>query len=98
MSGIQEILLIVALILGIFFLPRLLPSRKAVQAPPRRRPMPGGMRMAIVVSILWPAASAAYLQPWQGGLFRFLYIALGPLAIGWSLWWIKRGYRESRRS
>lgn len=98
MSGFQEILLLVALVLAIFFLPRVLPARNQ-QATPRRgvRPISGRMRLALVASAVWPAAVAAYIQPWKTDLPLFLYAGLGPVAIGWALWWIRSGYRNSRK-
>lgn len=98
MSGIQEILLLVALIVGLFLLPRLLPARTESQRTARKRPpVSGRMRLALVTSILWPALAAAYLRPWHGGLPAFLYIGVGPVAAGWALWWVLTGFRDARR-
>jgi len=95
-SGIQEILVLVAIILGILFLPRILNrgQRKTAAAPRRDVVLSGKMRLAIAASILWPAAMAAFLQPWKDGLFPFLYMGVGPLAVGWIIFWVLTGFRR----
>lgn len=98
MSGIQEILLLITLIVGLFLLPRLLPTRtEQKRSARRRRPVTGRMRLALVASVLWPALAAAYLRPWQSGLPSFFYFGVGPVATGWALWWVLAGFRDSRR-
>ena len=92
-SGIQEILVLVAIILGILFLPRILnrnPEKKAMPRP--AVVLSGKLRLAIAASILWPAAMAAFMQPWKEGLFPFLYIGLGPVAVGWIVYWVYTGF------
>ena len=64
-SGIQEILVLVIIILGILFLPRIL-NRGQEQRPTVPRPaivVSGKMRLAIAASVLWPAVMAAFMQP-----------------------------------
>ena len=97
-SGIQEILLLVAIILGILFLPRILNrgQGKTVAAPRREVVLSGKMRLAVAASILWPAALAAFLQPWKDDLFPFLYMGLGPVALGWIFFWIFTGFRRKK--
>lgn len=93
-SGIQEILVLVAIILGILFLPRILnrgQEKKAV-APEPAVVLSGKMRLAIAASILWPAAMAAFLQPWKDDLFPFVYIGLGPVILGWIIFWVYTGF------
>ena len=91
-SGIQEILVLVAIILGILFLPRILnrnPEKKATLRP--AVVLTGKTRLAIAASILWPAAMAAFMQPWKNDLFPFLYIGLGPVILGWIIFWVYTG-------
>ena len=93
-SGIQEILVLVAIILGILFLPRILSrgqEKEAVSLKPAVE-LSGKMRMAIAASIIWPAAMAAFMQPWKNDLFQFLYIGLGPVILGWILFWVYAGF------
>jgi predicted Na+-dependent transporter len=94
-SGIQEILVLVAIILGILFLPRILnrgqEGKKAV-APKPVAVMSGKMRLAIAASVLWPLVIAAFMQPWKNDLFSFLYIGFGPVALGWIIFWVYTGF------
>jgi hypothetical protein len=95
-SGIQEILVLVAIILGILFLPRIWnrsQGNRAV-APQPTVVLSGKMRLAIAASILWPAAMAAFIQPWKDDLFPFLYIGLGPVAVIWIIYWVFTGFRR----
>ena len=89
-SGIQEILVLVIIILGIFFLPRILnrgrESRPAMPRPPAV--ISGKMRLALSASVLWPAIMAAFMQPWEKDFFLFLYIGLGPVAFIWMIYWV----------
>ena len=92
-SGIQEILVLVAIILGILFLPRIL-NRGQEKKPAASKPavvLSGKMRMAVAASALWPAAIAALMQPWKNDLFPFLYIGLGPVILGWIIFWVYTG-------
>ena len=92
-SGIQEILVLVAIILGILFLPRIL-NRGQEKKPAASNPalvLSGKMRMAVAASALWPAAIAALMQPWKNDLFPFLYIGLGPVILGWIIFWVYTG-------
>ncbi len=93
-SGIQEILVLVAIILGILFLPRILnrgQENRAV-APKGMVVLSGKIRMAIAASVLWPAVIAAFMQPWKNDLFLFLYIGLGPVLLGWIIFWVYTGF------
>ena len=91
-SGIQEILVLVAIILGILFLPRILNRNREKKATLRPAVvLTGKTRLAIAASILWPAAMAAFMQPWKNDLFPFLYIGLGPVILGWIIFWVYTG-------
>ena len=95
-TGIQEILVLVAIIVGILFLPRIL-NRGQTKAPVETQPqfvLSGKMRLAIGASIVWPAAVAAYMQPWKNDLYTYLYIGLGPVALIWIIFWIYTGFRS----
>jgi hypothetical protein len=93
-SGIQEILVLVAIILGILFLPRIL-NRGQEKKPAASRPavvLSGKIRMAVAASVLWPAAIAAFMQPWKEDLVPYLYIGLGPVILGWVIYWVYTGF------
>ena len=94
LTGIQEILVLVAIIMGILFLPRIL-NRGQEKKPAAFKPavvLSGKMRMAIAASVLWPAAMAAFMQPWKNDPFPFLYIGSGPVALCWIIFWVYTGF------
>ena len=95
-SGIQEILLLVIIILGILFLPRILnrgqESRQAALRPDIV--ISGKMRLAVAASVIWPAVMAAFLQPWKQDLSRYLYLGVGPVALIWIIYWVLTGFRK----
>jgi hypothetical protein len=93
-SGIQEILVLVAIIVGVIFLPRIL-NRGQVQRVAAPKPavvLSGKIRLAIAASVLWTAVIAAYMQPWKNDLFPFLYVGLGPVILGWIIFWVYTGF------
>ena len=99
MSGFMEILLIIALILGIFVLPKRMTRNQdkgMVGLNDRFRPK-GWTRLAIVTSVIWPAVVFFFMQPWNDRWFPFLYIAVGPVALIWAVAWIFSGFLKERR-
>ena len=95
-SGIQEILVLVIIILGILFLPRIL-NRGQEKRPAVSRPVivvSGKMRVAIAASVLWPAVMAAVIQPWEKDLFRYFFLGVGPVAFIWIIYWVLTGFRK----
>jgi hypothetical protein len=97
-TGIQEILVLVAIILVVLFLPRIL-NRGQARKPVESKPafvIPGKMRLAIAASLLWPAAIAAYMQPWKNDLVPFLYLGLGPVVLAWALFWVFTGFQKKK--
>lgn len=96
-SGIQEILLIVLLVLGIFLVPRMIKPRPAPQKVVLRRPalkFSWPLRLAIVMTILWPLACAVYFKPWHQALVPFAVIGIGPVVVGWSACWVLSGMKK----
>jgi hypothetical protein len=94
MSGFQEILLVAVILLGILFVPRMLP-RKGVQA--SSRPViviSRNLRIAIAASVIYPAVAAAFFQPWRKDSIFFLYAGLGPVLLGWLLYWVFTGRKK----
>lgn len=98
-SGVQEILLIALIILGIFLVPRMLKPGPMPQKIVLRRPfqkLSWGHRLSVVLSVLWPAICALYLKPWQQDMVIFAVVGIGPVAIGWSLKWVLAGVKHKR--
>jgi len=99
LSGVTEILLIVAIVVAVFLLPRMMAKNPDKDLKPSNPgfSIPGRMRLAIVLSFLWPALVALFLKPWNNHWVVFLYVALGPVALSWGIWWIWWGFRKERR-
>ena len=94
MSGFMEILLIVAIILAIFMLPRIMNRKPDRDMPVRNPKMTGWMRLALLGSLLWPALVALYLEPWEAGWQLFLYVAAGPPILAWGFLWVFTGFKK----
>ncbi len=97
MTGIQEILILVIIVLGIFFVPRILAKGNGKKPPKPALVVSGKMRLAIAASIFWLLLAAAVLQPWNQNLILFLYAGLGPVVFGWVMNWVVLGFRNYKR-
>ena len=97
MPGYQEILIISAIVMGVIFIPRMMEQKKPAPrlVRPRKR-LPGRWRLAIALSLVYPLITAAVMQPWRRDPFTFVYIALGPVLLGWLLYWVFRGFRRNQ--
>jgi hypothetical protein len=96
-SGIQEILVLVIIILGILILPRILNrggARQLAEAKPNVV-LSGRMRLAIAASVIWPVLIAAFMKPWKQDLFPYMYLGLGPVVVIWALYWVYTGFRKN---
>ncbi len=94
MSGIQEILVVLVVILILFYLPK----RTGGQQPKKRgglsEALSGKIRLALLISFVWLACTAYFLKPWQNKIFPFLYLGLGPVVMGWGVSWVIFGFRK----
>ena len=99
MSGLMEILLIVAIILGVFMFPGLLrrQQKNVVRPTDQGLGLTGWKRLAILASLLWPALLALYLKPWNSHWQIFLYVAVGPVVLAWGLLWVFSGFRKQEK-
>jgi hypothetical protein len=95
-SGIQEILVLVIIVLGILFLPRILNRGQEKQTVEAKLivALTGRMRLAIAASVLWPAVIAAFMQPWKQDLFLYMYFGPGPVVVVWIVYWVLTGFRK----
>ena len=96
MSGFMEIIIIVAIILGIILLPRMLRRQPEPETRPVNRAfkLSGWERMAILVSFLWLTFFTLYLRPWNNEWHIFIYVGLGPVVLSWGIFWIFLGFRK----
>lgn len=94
MAGFQEILIVVLIVLGIFFIPRMISKRPA---PFVARPKPkitGKMRIAIAATLVYPLFPAVYFQPWRQNVISLALIGMGPVLLGWLVYWVYAGFRK----
>jgi hypothetical protein len=102
MSGFQELLLILIILLAIFFIPRIA-ARNADQplrSPVVRRPpqhLGGRLRLAILASVIWLLGTLLYLRPWEGPWVTFGAIGALPLLVAWGGYWVFVGYQSQGR-
>jgi hypothetical protein len=91
-----EILVIIAIALAIFMLPRLTGKRveKGGHAPLSLSKMNGWLRLAIMASVLWPAGTAFFLKPWNNHWPMFFYVGMGPVMLLWGIFWVFSGFRK----
>ena len=99
MTGIQEILILIIIVVGLIYLPRMRGKNEAsdVRIAIPITPLSGTMRLAIVASLIWPLVAAFFLKPWKADFLMFLYAGLGPVILGWSIRWIVVGFRRKGR-
>ena len=95
MLGFQEMIFVAAIILGILFIPRMIKKRPMRRVPAPRYSLSGRVRLVIAASFLYPAVTAAYFRPWVRDPVLYLYVGVGPVILGWLLFWVYRGF--SRR-
>jgi hypothetical protein len=94
MAGFQELLIIVAIVLGIFFIPRMT-SKRLIQRPEKpAKKISGKMRIAIAVTLIYPILPVVYFQPWQQHLIPLVLTGLLPVLLGWLTAWIYAGFRK----
>jgi hypothetical protein len=102
MSGFQELLLILIILLAIFFIPRVV-GRNAdtpLKSPVVRRPphhLSSRLRLAILVSVIWFLGTLLYLRPWEGAWVIFGAIGALPLLVAWGGYWVFAGYQPHAR-
>mgnify|MGYP000319884887 FL=1 len=94
MSGFQEILLVAVILLGILFIPRMLPRKGAQTSTRPAMVISRNLRVAIAASVIYPIVAAAFLQPWRNDLILFLYAGMGPVLLGWLFYWVHTGRKK----
>lgn len=93
MPGSNELFIIIAIFVAIFFLiPRMKgrPAKKADSRPSTS----GNLRLFILASLIWPAIFAAMLEPWKGEILKFVYIGIAPVLVAWGLGWVMVGFKK----
>ncbi len=97
----QEILVLIAIVLALFYIPRLRVGKTASRDIPHETPvfppLTGWMRLAILVTFLWISGSALFMKPWQSDVLVYLLTGLAPALIFWGALWVFYGYKKYRR-
>ena len=94
MSGFQEILIIVLILLGILFLPRRVSNRPEKSGADAKPKLTGKIRAAVAVAVVYLALAAAWLQPWRSDPVAFLYIGFGPVVLAGLAFWVYAGFKH----
>ena len=102
-TGTQEIFVLIIIVFIVFFLPRMLSRNQASRATQLTVSkafslLSGQMRLAVIVSVIWPVVVAGFIKPWEKDLAIFLYIGIGPVMLGWSIWWVLVGFFKNKKS
>jgi len=95
-----EILVIIAIALAIFMLPRLTGKRIEKGGPQAGiiSKMTGWARMAVMASILWPTVMAFFIKPWNNQWPMFFYVGMAPVMLLWGVFWVLSGFRKGGRN
>lgn len=96
MSGIQEILVLFVIILLVFFMPRAM-GRGREKKEISFKKVSGKMRAAFAVSLFYAAVLALILEPWHHQRLLFVSVGLGPVAVGWTVWWVADGFKGRKK-
>ena len=99
MSGLQEILIIVLIILGIIFLPRMV-GRPVVRPLPvnrKRVRMNGLIRIALAISGLWLFGAIVYHRAWEEITMPFYLFGMGPVLLWWAGYWVWNGINHKNK-
>lgn len=94
MFGLQEILIITAFILALLFIPRMTAKKQPERPAAAKFMVSGKMRMAVAASAVYMALAAAFFQPWQKDGLMFVYVGVGPVALGWLAAWVLVGFKK----
>ena len=98
MSGIQEILVLLILILVLFFMPRVMGRGRAQEGKAFSfKSVSGKMRAAIAVSFFYMAIFVLVLEPWHHQRLLFVSVGLGPVALGWTIFWVVNGFKGRKK-
>ena len=96
LSGIKEIVIVVCVLVGLFFLPRFFRSGGQKAESSQNKQVwenQGVLRIAVLLSSLWVAIAAIFLNPLSGHMLPFLGAGVLPVALGWGIRWVVLGFK-----
>ncbi len=97
MSGLQEILVVVLIVIVLFFLPRMVSRPAQVPRPPvQMKQIPWKWRLAVFLSLVWLVVAALWLKPWAGSPVMFAGVGALPVAVFWGGVWVLSGYMRRK--
>jgi hypothetical protein len=97
LSGLQEILVLVIIVIVLFFLPRMVSRPAPAPRPPVRiKSISPKWRLAVVVSLVWLAVTALWFKPWRTDPLLFAGVGVLPVSIFWGGVWVLAGYKRRR--
>ena len=94
MFGLNEILIIIVIILGLLFVPRMMARRQPQQPAVPKTVISGKIRIALVASFIYLALAAIFFQPWHQNQIAFLYLGIGPVVLAWLGYWVYLGFNK----
>ncbi len=95
MSGLQEILVVVLIVIVLFFLPRVVSRPAQVSRPPvQMKQIPRKWRLAVFVSLVWLVIAALWLKPWAGSPVMYAGVGALPVAVFWGAVWVITGFHR----
>lgn len=99
MAGIQEVLTLVLLIVGLIFIPRVFkgPGQSSEKKTGDTFSFSGKIRIGIVLSVAFPVVTAIYFKPWHHNILPFLLTGVLPVAVGWAVLWVYKGFQNPGR-
>jgi len=93
-SGIQEILVVVFILLVILYLPKRTARNENETSKKSSTLLSGWLRLGILASFVWLAAVAGTVHILAENSILFLYFGAGPVALAWGVAWVVNGYRK----
>ena len=99
MSGLQEILIVVLIVLGIILLPRITgrPAAPTLAGNAKRLRINSLMRMALAISGLWLIGAIIYHRAWEEITMPFYLFGMGPVLLGWTVYWVWSGINQKNK-
>jgi predicted Na+-dependent transporter len=96
LAGIQEILTLLAIILGVIFIPRMMAGGRTKKTVKKKTfHLSGRMRLSIILSIVVPLTAALMFEPWKHNITAFIAVGILPVIAGWAAFWIMSGFKKS---
>jgi len=93
-SGIQEILVVIFILLVILYLPKRTMRNGGQVLAKSNTPVPFRVRLAIVISLVWLATAAGVVHMLARDWTLFGYFGAAPVLLAWGIAWVAAGRRR----